>query len=188
MEFFTKAAAVRLRSHLDKYLIADENEESVRQSRKGSSPRVKWIVEIVDGKNNLIRLKSCYGKYLTATDTPFLLGMTGKKILQTHQSIKKFDSSTEWEPIRDGFQVRLKNWEGKFLRANGATPPWRNSVTHDVPHRSATLNWALWDVDLVDLTENDRSSSFSSLSEDPVYSPTSPWSTMASPKFSSSQV
>lgn len=199
MEFFTKAKAIRLRSHLDKYLLADENKEVVRQSRQKSSQKTKWIIEFVDGNNQVIRLKSCFGKYLTATDKPFLLGMTGKKVIQTESSplINKFDSSIEWVPIRDGFQVKLKSWEGKYLRANGATPPWRNTVTHDIPHGSSSKNWILWDIDIIDdLTENNQSfsdfqsqlSSLSSFSEDTFDSPTSPRSIMASPKFSSSQV
>ncbi|KAF8049573.1 hypothetical protein N665_2177s0001 [Sinapis alba] len=36
------------------------------------------------------------------------------------------------------------------MRANGGSPPWRNSVTHDEPHTSRTKNWLLWDVITVD--------------------------------------
>ena len=52
-------------------------------------------------------------------------------------------------------QVRLKTRYGQYLRANGGPRPWRNSVTHDVPHRTATANWILWDVDLVELRPQD---------------------------------
>lgn len=48
-------------------------------------------------------------------------------------------------------QVRLKTRYGQYLRANKGLPPWRNSITHDIPHRSRTSNWVLWDVDLVEL-------------------------------------
>ncbi|KAF1877645.1 hypothetical protein Lal_00040362 [Lupinus albus] len=64
---------------------------------------------------------------------------------------RRLDSSIEWEPIREGVQVRLKTRYGQYLRGNGGLPPWRNSITHDVPHRSATANWILWDVDIVEL-------------------------------------
>ncbi|KAK4712493.1 hypothetical protein R3W88_007006 [Solanum pinnatisectum] len=151
MEFFDRAEAVRLQSHLGKYLLADEDEQTVRQSRNGSSHRARWTVELVAGKNNLIRLKSCYGLYLTATEQPFLLGMTGKKVLQA-LSTKNMDGSIEWEPIKEGFHVKLRTNEGKYLRANGATPPWRNSVTHDVPNRTATQDWVMWGVEVVDIT------------------------------------
>lgn len=157
MEFFNKSKAVRLKSHLDKYLIADDDKETVRQSRiNASSRRTQWTIELVEGKSHVVRLKSCYGKYLTASDEPFLLGVTGKKVLQkipTSNKNEDNDSAIEWEPRKDGFQVRLRaRYGGKYLRANGGTPPWRNSVTHDVPHRNATQDWILWDVEEVMMT------------------------------------
>lgn len=147
MELFHNAKAVRLKGHHDKYLYAEEDEESVSQSRSGSSKNARWTLEFVDSQ--YIRLKSCYGKYLTASNQPFLLGMTGRKVFQTLPP--RLDSSVEWEPVRDGSQVRLKTRYGHFLRANGGLPPWRNSVTHDIPHRTATQDWVLWDVDIVEI-------------------------------------
>ncbi|KAJ8760970.1 hypothetical protein K2173_022008 [Erythroxylum novogranatense] len=149
MDFFRKAKAVRFRSHHDKYLIADEDEESVIQDRNGSSKSAKWTVEVVPGSQHILRFKSCYGKYLTASNQPFLLGMTGRKVFQTLP--RRLDSSVEWEPIREGAVVKLKTRYGQFLRANGGLPPWRNSVTHDIPHRTATQDWVLWHVDVVDI-------------------------------------
>ncbi|OAY61483.1 uncharacterized protein LOC110608923 isoform X2 [Manihot esculenta] len=149
MEFFHNAKAVRLRSHHDKYLHADDDEESVSQDRNGFSKNARWTVESVPGSDNIIRLKSCYGKYLTASNQPFLLGMTGRKVLQTLP--RRLDSSLEWEPIREGAQVKLKTRYGNFLRANGGLPPWRNSLTHDIPCRIATQDWVLWDVDIVEI-------------------------------------
>ncbi|KAJ8750251.1 hypothetical protein K2173_014166 [Erythroxylum novogranatense] len=154
MEFFNKAKAVRLRSYHDKYLVADENEETVRQSRNGTSRCARWTVEFIPGHSHLILLKSCYGTYLTASEEPFLLGMTGKKVVQTMSTSKK-NTTTEWEPLTTGYQVKLRTRGGKFLRANGGTPPWRNSVTHDVPHRTSTQDWVLWNVDVLDILEFD---------------------------------
>ncbi|XP_019161315.1 PREDICTED: uncharacterized protein LOC109157965 [Ipomoea nil] len=153
MEFFYKAKAVRLESHLGKYLVGDDDEESVRQSRSGASLNARWTVEFVKGKDNVIRLKSCNGQYLTAAAEPFLLGMTGNKVVQTLPTNKTHASSSiEWEPIKEGFRVKLRTAEGRYLRANGATPPWRNSVTHDDhPNRTATQDWVLWGVDVVDI-------------------------------------
>ncbi|KAJ0895800.1 putative actin-crosslinking [Helianthus annuus] len=128
MDFFHNAKAVRLKNHHNKYLYADEDQESVSQDRNGASKNNRWTVEFVTDTH--IRLKSCYNKYLTASNQPFLLGMTGRKVLQTLPP--RLDSSLEWEP-------------------NGGLPPWRNSVTHDIPHRTATLEWILWDVDVVDI-------------------------------------
>ncbi|CAN4082548.1 unnamed protein product [Withania somnifera] len=161
MEFFDRAKAVRLQSHLGKYLLADEDEQTVRQSRNGSSQGARWTVELVAGKSHVVRLKSCYGLYLTAAEQPFLLGMTGKKVLQT-LSTKNVDTSIEWEPIKEGFHVKLRTSEGKYLRANGATPPWRNSITHDVPNRTTTQDWVMWGVEVVDITISDATESVSS--------------------------
>ncbi|KAL5826525.1 hypothetical protein ACOSQ3_018375 [Xanthoceras sorbifolium] len=199
MELFTEVKAVKLRSHLDKYLLADDDQETVRQSRNGSSKKATWFVEFVANKNNVIRLKSCHGRYLTASDVPFLLGMTGKKVLQTVPE-KNMDWKYEWEPTRDGFQVKLKTWCGKFLRGNGGTPPWRNSVTHDDPHSSSTKNWVLWDVEVVEVPEAgsfmeylSSVSSFSSVSDEVLEvlsddvlgsGPVSPMSVMSSMKAS----
>lgn len=174
MEFFTKSSAIRLRSHLDKYLVADHGREKVRQSRNGSSSKSIWVIEVVQGKNNVVRFKSCHGRYLTATEDPFLLGMTGERVVQGDFEVDA-DWKYEWEPVRDGFQVKLKSWCGKYLRGNGGTLPWRNAVTHDEPSNySATRNWVLWDVEAVELAEltldcsvsNESVMSYSSVSEE----------------------
>lgn len=148
MEFFQKAKVVRLRSHHDKYMLAHEDQENVYQDRNGCYDNAKWNVEILENGNG-IRLTSCFGKYLTASNMPFLLKSTGKKVIQTLP--KRLNSSVEWEPIRDGVQVRLRTRYGQYLRGNGGLPPWRNTITHDIPHRTATANWVLWDVDIVEL-------------------------------------
>ncbi|XP_071928486.1 uncharacterized protein [Coffea arabica] len=173
MEFFHNTKAVRLRSHLDKYLVADDDQESTRQSRNGGSKKARWLVEVVDrGTSDIIRLKSCHGKYLTASNDPFLLGMTGNRVQQTVPENMK-DLRIEWEPVRDGFQVKLRAYGGTYLRANGGTPPWRNSITHDKPQTGSTYNWILWEVEAVDVPEDEHLndylsivSSFSSVSDE----------------------
>ncbi|MED6144738.1 hypothetical protein PIB30_018412 [Stylosanthes scabra] len=158
MEFFQKAKVVRLRSYHDKFLIANANGETVYQDLQGRYENAKWTVEISDSDDdhNKIRLRSCFGKYLTATNMPFILGSTGKKVMQKLPSNSLNSSSFEWEPIRDGMLVKLKTREGRFLRANDfRIRPWKNSVTHDNPHRTATTNWTLWDVEIVELREHD---------------------------------
>lgn len=152
MDLFYNAKTVRLRSHHEKYLVAEEDEESVSQDRNGSARNAKWAVETIPGSNISIRLKSCYGKYLTASNQPFLLGMTGRKVLQTKPS--RPDSSVEWEPVRDGSQVRIMTRYGNYLRANGGLPPWRNSVTHDIPHRTSTQDWVVWHVDILEVANH----------------------------------
>lgn len=154
METFQKAKTVRLRSHHEKFLVADFDRETVVQDRNGAAKNARWTVEINERDPSLIRLQSCYGKYLTASNLPFMLKMTGKKVLQTLP--KRLDSSVEWEPIRDGNQnqLRLKTRHGQYLRANGGLPPWRNSVTHDIPHRHQ--DWVLWEVEIVHYREPDE--------------------------------
>ncbi|KAK9052127.1 hypothetical protein SSX86_028755 [Deinandra increscens subsp. villosa] len=155
MEFFEKAVAVRLKSHLDKYLVAGDDRHTVRQSRTASStPAARWLIEHVDSNNHVIRLKSCYGRYLTACSTPVLLGTTGNKIIQSVTENLR-DLAIEWQPVRDGFQFKFKSSVGTFLRANGAMPPWRNTVTHDGNFTSSMSNWILWDVEPVDIVEDE---------------------------------
>ncbi|KAK8953742.1 hypothetical protein KSP40_PGU007131 [Platanthera guangdongensis] len=148
MDLLRRAKAVRLRSHNDKYLLAEEDEERVYQDRNGSRRKARWEVELVDDGETYVRLKSCFGKYLSASNEPFLLGLTGRKVLQVAAG-RRLDSSLEWEPIRDGFQVKLRTRYGNFLRANGGMPPWRNTVTHDIPH--IHHEWVLWEVDIVEV-------------------------------------
>lgn len=174
MDIFDKFKSVKLRSHLDKYLVADEDQKTVRQSRRGSNTRnARWTVELVENKPHVIRLKSCHGLYLTATDMAFLLGATGEKVLQS-EADKLSDWKFEFEPIVDGFQMKFRTWCGKYLRANGGPPPWRNSITHDDPSTSSTRNWILWDVEGVEVPVSEsvtdfllsQQSSFSSFHSD----------------------
>ncbi|KAG9147630.1 hypothetical protein Leryth_015709 [Lithospermum erythrorhizon] len=149
MDIFQTAKNIRLKSIHNKYLIAEENQETVKQDKDGSSNNSKWTIEIVQNADNIIHLKSCYNKYLTASNQPCLLGTTGKKVLQTVPN--RVDSSVEWEPIREGRKVKLRTRYGQFLRANGGLPPWRNSVTYDIPQRTSTQDWVFWDVDVVEI-------------------------------------
>ncbi|KAL2521182.1 hypothetical protein Fot_25154 [Forsythia ovata] len=147
MDLFKRAKTIRLRSYKDKYLIAEDDQESVCQHRDGTTNNALWTIEFVQGRD-LLRFKSCYGRYLTASNNPFLPGATGKQVLQTLPS--KFDPAIEWEPLRDGMQVRLRTLWGDFLRPNGGLPPWRNSVTHDIPRWQKSYNKVLWDVEVVE--------------------------------------
>lgn len=148
MELFNNAKTVRFRSQHNKYLLAKEDSEVVHQGRQGSTVSARWSVEFVEG-TKMIRLRSYYGKYLTASEEPFMLGMTGKKVVQT--SPEKLDSSVQWEPQREGMQIKLRTRYGNFLRANGGPPPWRNTITHDIPQRTATQDWILWDIEILEI-------------------------------------
>ncbi|KAI8527263.1 hypothetical protein RHMOL_Rhmol12G0062100 [Rhododendron molle] len=154
MKVFHNAKTVRLRSNHNKYLCAEGDEISVTQDESSYSKNVRWTVEFSSESENKIRLKSCYGKYLTASNKRFLLGWTGRKALQMAGCL---DSSVEWQPIQEGNQVKLRTRDEKFLRANSGVPPWRDSVTHDIPNRTATQDWVLWDVDVVEIVSEQSS-------------------------------
>ncbi|KAF3676345.1 hypothetical protein BC332_33442 [Capsicum chinense] len=153
MELFKWAESVRLRNRKDKYLIAMDDKECVSQRRKGSNEDSIWNVEFVEGRKDALRLKSCYGKYLTATNTPFIPGVTGKKVIQADLPQKNYPSA-EWEAVRDGFQVRLKSFWGTYLRPNGGLPPWRNSITHEAPNTNRNHEKVLWDIEVVEKRPN----------------------------------
>ncbi|KAL5702649.1 hypothetical protein ACHQM5_027841 [Ranunculus cassubicifolius] len=146
MEFFHKAKSVRLKSNHNKYLVAQEDKETVRQDKNGSEKTASWTVELSDD-GKCIRLKSCFGKYLTASEEAFLLGMTGKKVIQTLPAIV-LDNSTYWKPIKHGCKVRLETSNEGFLRGNGGLPPWRNVVTHVNTFMSHETSW---EVDVLEL-------------------------------------
>ncbi|KAF3455685.1 hypothetical protein FNV43_RR00327 [Rhamnella rubrinervis] len=146
MKMFHNGMVVKLQSYHEKYLHAVDDQTSVIQGDNVATNNVKWRVESVPGSDTLIRLKSCYGKYLAASDEPFLVGFTGFQVHQTPPSGCP-NSSIDWEPIRGGNQVvQLKNSRfSTFLRANNRSPPWRYSVTHKLPLGSSTkrLDWNL---------------------------------------------
>ncbi|KAF3456630.1 hypothetical protein FNV43_RR01284 [Rhamnella rubrinervis] len=154
---FHNGMVVKLQSYHEKYLLAVEDQKSVIQGDNVATNNAEWTVESVPGSASLIRLKSCYGKYLTASDELFLVGFTGFQVHQT-PSGRCPDSSIEWEPIRGANQVvQLKNSRSNtFLRANTRWPPWRYSVTHKVP--SSSENHYAWNLVIVATTEK---SSFS---------------------------
>ncbi|XP_042454990.1 uncharacterized protein LOC122039041 [Zingiber officinale] len=107
------------------------------------------VVCLCKTANHVLCFRSCCGRYLTASNEPVRLGVTGKKV--TRSLPARLDSSLEWEPVRDGGQVKLMTRYGNFLRSNGGVPvlPWRNSVTHDVSHRTVSQCWVFWGVDVV---------------------------------------
>lgn len=158
MEFLKQAKVVRFRSHHNKYLLADDDEVSVWQNRDGTVKNARWTVELISQNSNTLRLKSCFGKYLTALSTPYLLGIKSKKVLQTLP--RTLDSIVEWEPVSvaEGYKVKLKTANGQYLRANGCSlPPWKDSISHDNPNwRSTTKDWILWNVDVVEIRLDDQ--------------------------------
>ena len=143
------AKSIRLMTYRDRYLVAEEDHQTVSHGVDGSPVTAIWFVECNEEKET-IRLRSCFGTYLTASSMPFIPGSTGKKVIQSWPYQCDCESATEWEPLRDGMQVRLRSVYGHYLRPNGGLPPWKNSVTHDIPHRGRTRDKVLWDVEVVE--------------------------------------
>ncbi|KAL8231545.1 hypothetical protein R6Q57_001323 [Mikania cordata] len=169
MELFPNRSTVRLKSYRDKYLLAETDEESVSQSRDGSTRNSYWTVEIVD--EDCISLKSCYGKYLTASNRPSIPGMRARylKVTQTRlgnpnpnvsmrtvddSSITgKWNSALQWIPLMTEVcsEVRLKTHYGNYLQSNKGPPPLGNMVTHDLPRKEGPMNKRIsWKVELVE--------------------------------------
>ncbi|KAJ0894322.1 putative actin-crosslinking [Helianthus annuus] len=179
MELFPNRSTVRLKSYRDKYLFAETDEESVTQSRDGSTRNSYWTVEIVD--EDCISLRSCYGKYLTASNKPSIPGMRARylKVTQTRlgnpnpnystmtvddSSVTgKWNSALQWLPLvtEVSSEVRLKTHYGNYLQSNKGPPPLGNMVTHDLPRKEGPMNKRIsWKVELVEppsvaLTQSD---------------------------------
>lgn len=87
MEVFRNAKVVRLRSRHGKYLVAEDDRETVGQVHGGTSGKARWTVEFVLNSESVIRLRSCHGRYLTASSSPFRLGIAGCKVLVQNQDL-----------------------------------------------------------------------------------------------------
>lgn len=80
MEHLEVAKTIRLKTQNGKYLVARNDEKSICQNRDGSTANALWSVEFLDGQHYL-RLKSCYGKYLTASNVPLIPKVIQNSIL-----------------------------------------------------------------------------------------------------------
>ncbi|CAA6662852.1 unnamed protein product [Spirodela intermedia] len=154
MEFFKNAKAVRLRSHHNKYLTAEDDEESVSQNRDGTARQSRWTVVSCGGRRRRRRPHDPLQELLRPLPHRLKRAFPPRHDRlqgQANPPLHRHDSSVEWEPVRDGFQVRLKTPYGRFLRANGGLPPWRKLRHARHPHRTATQDWIIWEVDVVEI-------------------------------------
>ncbi|PWA48623.1 actin cross-linking [Artemisia annua] len=169
MELFLNRSTVRLKSCRDKYLFAENDEESVSQCKDGTTRNSYWTVEVVD--EDCITLKSCYGKYLTAANKPSIPGMRARylKVTQTRLGNRnpndpmrtnddssitgKWNSALQWLPVMTEVysEVRLKTHYGNYLQSNKGPPPLGNMVTHDLPRKEGPMNKRItWQVEMVE--------------------------------------
>ncbi|KAK1351831.1 hypothetical protein POM88_053972 [Heracleum sosnowskyi] len=75
---------------------------TITQGGHGSSEAALWTVELLPPDHNIDRLKSCYNKYLTTSNLPFLYGMRHRKLLQMQQLIVHSDSFSSSESTPAG--------------------------------------------------------------------------------------
>ncbi|KAH7847880.1 hypothetical protein Vadar_031254 [Vaccinium darrowii] len=150
MELFRKAVTVKL-SHDNMYLVAKDDQESVCLEREGASKNAIWVVELVNGKKekNYVCFRSCYDKYLTASNMLLRPSSRERKVLQTLPKQAE-PSATNWEPIKDDFfSWQFQTPSGSFLRRNWGLPPIWNPVTHDIP-RPMRMHKIVWEIEVLE--------------------------------------
>lgn len=149
MSIFQDSMVVKLVSYRGKYLHAVDNLKSVIQGDDASSMNARWTVELVPGRESAIRLRSCYGRYLTATNKIKGLTRRCRKVQQTRPT--KLGASVQWVPTRQKDQLVVKLRSSRYdthLRANTL----RNLVRHKLPFRNSFRNYK-WRLDIVSATE-----------------------------------
>ncbi|CAH9090771.1 unnamed protein product [Cuscuta europaea] len=145
MEHLENAKVIRLKEYKKgKFLVADKDQKTLRRGGNGSSQNALWTVEMVaEGTHRYLRLKSCHGKYLTASNMPLLPRGRCQKVVQSLPD--RLNSATEWEMEGEGV-VRLRTRYGQFLKQYGGVMPWRHSLVHNGHAKRS----ALWEIQVVD--------------------------------------
>ncbi|XP_019185252.1 PREDICTED: uncharacterized protein LOC109180218 [Ipomoea nil] len=144
-QMFENAKVVRLKEHnKGKYLVANNDEKTLKQRSDGSTRNALWTVEAVEGQRYL-RLRSCHGKYLTASNMPLIPRGSCQRVVASLPD--RLTSATEWEIEGEGI-VRLKTRYGQFLRQNGGIMPWRNTLVHN----NRVNRSSLWEIEVINET------------------------------------
>nr|GEV46525.1 hypothetical protein [Tanacetum cinerariifolium] len=147
---------VRLKNVQDKYLIAQQDEQSVSKSRNGFNKNAQWKVEVKDEES--LYLKSCYGKYLTASNQPLIPGMIARNLKVTQTQPEKKNTSHLWLPVvqpepREPHTMWLKTRHGSYLQTHSGPPPLGNMITHDLLRKDGPIPLSkkiLWHIEIVD--------------------------------------
>ncbi|XP_071739000.1 uncharacterized protein [Rutidosis leptorrhynchoides] len=156
MELFQDNMIIRLKNGQDRYLIAHRDEISVSKSRDGFTKNAQWTIELNDKES--LYLKSCYEKYLTASNQPSIPGMIARnlKIIQ-NQPVKK-NTSHLWLPVgqsdpQEPHSFWLKTLHGSYLKSHSGPPPLGNVITHDLLQQdklNSQNKKITWHVEIVD--------------------------------------
>ncbi|KAI3520820.1 hypothetical protein L1887_10272 [Cichorium endivia] len=157
MNIFQDDMIIRLKYGKDRYLIAEQDEESVSKCREGCTKNAQWTIEVNDEES--LYLKSCYGKYLTATNQPSMPGMIAKHLKVTQSLPERKNTSHQWLPVSQSpvgksnpgkqYSIWLKTPHGSYLEAHTG----RNLITHDLLRRKGCnpLNKKiLWHIEIVE--------------------------------------
>ncbi|KAL4577234.1 hypothetical protein LXL04_013339 [Taraxacum kok-saghyz] len=149
---------IRVKYGKDRYLIAEDDKESISKCRDGSTKNAQWTIEVYDEES--LYLKSCYGKYLTASNQPSIPGMIAKHLKVVQTLPEKKNTSHQWLPVSQSpmgqstdtgkqLSMWLKTPHGSYLEAHTG----RNLITHDLLRRKGCnpLNKKiLWHIEIVD--------------------------------------
>lgn len=156
MDIFRNDMIVRLKNVQDKYLIAQQDEQSVSKSRNGFTKNAQWKVEVND--EDSLYLKSCYGKYLTASNQPLIPGMIARNLRVTQTQPEKKNTSHLWLPVgqpeqREPHTMWLRTLHGSYLQTHSGPPPLGNMITHDLLRKDGPNPLSkkiLWHIEIVD--------------------------------------
>ncbi|KAJ0818037.1 putative actin-crosslinking [Helianthus annuus] len=171
MDVLRNDMIIRIKNNQGRYLVAQQDEESVSKSRDGSTKNAQWTVEMYDEES--LYLKSCYGKYLTASNQPSIPGLIARNLRVTQTQPAKRNTSHRWLPVsqpdpREPHSVWLKTPHSSYLRSHYGPPPLGNLITHD-PIWKDTPNprnkKILWHIEIVDSPSNTLKNSISIMSK-----------------------
>ncbi|KVI09075.1 uncharacterized protein LOC112511890 [Cynara cardunculus var. scolymus] len=171
MDVFQNDLIIRLKNGKDKYLIAEQDKESVTKCRDGLTKNAQWTVEVNDHES--LYLKSCYGKYLTASNMPSIPGIVAKNLRVIQTLPEKRNTSHLWLPVnqsdsRDPLTLSLKTLHGTYLQANSGPPPLGNLITHDLLRKDGpnpVNKKILWQIEVVDAPSDQWKQSESTMSK-----------------------
>ncbi|KAL8240731.1 hypothetical protein R6Q59_014086 [Mikania micrantha] len=160
MEILQNEMIIRLQNNQGKYLIAQQDEESVSKSRDGTTKNAQWKIEMHDEES--IYLKSCYGKYLTASNQPSIPGVVARNLKVTQTQPEKRNTSHLWLPVsrydpQEPHLVWLTTLHNTYLRAHSGPLPLGNMITHDLLRKdmpNPRNKRILWHIEIVESPSN----------------------------------